>query len=77
EPILEVVGPVGDDASAPATFWGLVVVVGDLDAAVATLGDRVGTPRQAVQPGRRIATLRGEAGLGVPVAFMTPHSPRG
>ena len=43
EPILEVVGPVGDDPAAPATFWGLVVVVGDLDAAVARLGERVGS----------------------------------
>jgi hypothetical protein len=30
-------------------------------------------PKDAVQPGRRIATLRTrELGLSVPIAFMTP-----
>jgi hypothetical protein len=55
-----------------ATFWGLVVVVDDLDAACALLGDRIGGAKEAVQPGRRIATLRAEAGVGVPLALMTP-----
>ena len=36
------------------------------------LGDDLGAPRDAVQPGRRIATVRESAGLGVPVAFMSP-----
>jgi hypothetical protein len=35
------------------------------------LGDRLGEARDAVQEGRRIATLRREAGLAVPLAFMT------
>jgi hypothetical protein len=35
------------------------------------LGDLLGRPRDAVQPGRRIATLRAEAGLGPAIAFMT------
>ena len=56
---------------APATFWGLVFVVADLDAAGAVLGDRLGPARDAVQPGRRIATVRREAGLGLPVALIT------
>ena len=57
----------------PASFWGLVVNVEDLDAACALIGtDRVSAPRDAVQPGRRIATLRNEVGLGLPVALMTP-----
>jgi hypothetical protein len=56
----------------PAFFWGLAFVAPDLDATVAVLGDRVGEPRPAVQPGRRIATLRRSAGLSVPVALMTP-----
>jgi hypothetical protein len=56
----------------PATFWGLVVIVGDLDAACELLGpDRISAPKDAVQPGRRIATVRGDAGLGLPVALMT------
>jgi hypothetical protein len=55
----------------PAFFWGLAFLAPDLDAAVAALGDRVGEPRDAVQPGRRIATLRRSAGLAVPIALMT------
>ena len=56
----------------PAFFWGLAFVAPDLDATVAALGDRVGVVRSAVQPGRRIATLRRSAGLSVPIALMTP-----
>ncbi|HEX4807114.1 MAG TPA: hypothetical protein VFU94_14540 [Conexibacter sp.] len=56
----------------PAFFWGLAFTVADLDATVAAIGEeRCSPPRPAVQPGRRIATLRRAAGLGVPVALMT------
>ena len=66
--ILELV-ETGD--AAPA-FWGLVVTVSDLDAAAASLGELIGTPRDAVQPGRRIATVRRGAGLSVALALMSP-----
>jgi hypothetical protein len=56
----------------PAFFWGLAFICSDLDLTVGGLGDRVGEVRPAVQPGRRIATLRRSAGLTVPVALMTP-----
>jgi hypothetical protein len=57
----------------PAAFWGLVINVEDLDAAAARIGaDGIGEVIAAVQPGRRIATVRQEFGLGVPVALMTP-----
>ncbi|HEY5053186.1 MAG TPA: hypothetical protein VII45_07220 [Solirubrobacterales bacterium] len=56
----------------PAFFWGLALIAPDLDATVAGLGDRVSEARPAVQPGRRIATLRRSAGLAVPVALITP-----
>ena len=57
----------------PASFWGLVMNVEDLDVAVASLGpDLVTDPKPAVQPGRSIATILDAAGLGVPVALMTP-----
>ena len=69
--ILEVVGPRETDGEGPASFWGLVLVVDDLDVAAARLGPLLGTPRAAVQPGRRIATVRREAGLGTAVALMT------
>jgi hypothetical protein len=57
----------------PARFWGLVVVVADLDALAARLADRLGDIHPAVQPGRRIATLRDSAGVTTKVAFMDPE----
>jgi hypothetical protein len=63
----------GGGADRRAFFWGLAFVAPDLDSTVAALGDRVGEIRAAVQPGRRIATLRRSAGLTVPVALMTPN----
>jgi hypothetical protein len=56
----------------PAFFWGLAFAAPDLDATVAALGDQVGQIRPAVQPGRRIATLRRSAGLSLPAAMITP-----
>jgi hypothetical protein len=58
----------------PAFFWGLAFVAPDLERTVAFFGDRAGKIRPAVQPGRRIATLRRGAGLSLPVALMTPPS---
>jgi hypothetical protein len=58
----------------PAFFWGLAFVAPDLDATVAGLRDRVSEIRPAVQPDRRIATLRRTAGLTAPVALITPPS---
>jgi hypothetical protein len=70
--ILELVE--ADAAGAgPARFWGLVVVVHDLGALADGLGGLLGSIRDAVQPGRRIATLRESAGLGEAVAFMSPE----
>jgi hypothetical protein len=57
---------------APARLWGLAFTVSDLDRSVTRLAGHVSAPRDAVQPGRRIATLRRSAGLAVPVALMTP-----
>jgi len=57
----------------PAFFWGLALLAPDLDATVARLGGEVVSgPRPAVQPGRRIATLRRAADLALPVALITP-----
>lgn len=60
----------------PARFWGLVVVLSDLSWFERELGGPaalVGEPKDAVQPGRRIVTVKRAAGLGQPVAFMTPE----
>lgn len=76
EPILEVVqAPEGTsvarDPNGPARLWGLAFLVADMAQTAEALGDLLGRPRDAVQPGRRIATLRPEAGLGPAIAFMT------
>jgi hypothetical protein len=59
-------------SEGPTRFWGLVVIVSDLDALADRLGDLLRETRPAVQPGRRIAPLRSKAGLGPAVAFMDP-----
>jgi hypothetical protein len=55
----------------PARLWGLALSAADLDRAVAALGDHAGEARAAVQPGRRIATVKRSARLAVPVALMS------
>lgn len=77
EPILEVVQTPAEaiertGGDRPAFFWGLAFVAPEMDATVASLGDRVSEVRDAVQPGRRIVTLRRSAGLSLPVALITP-----
>ncbi|HVL96274.1 MAG TPA: hypothetical protein VM266_10485 [Solirubrobacteraceae bacterium] len=61
------------EAGREVRLWGLVAVVEDLDATAAGLGDRLGAIKDAVQPGRRIATVRPEAGLDTALAFMSPR----
>ena len=70
-PILEVVETEQAGEDAPARFWGITFATADLDVAAELLGDRVGRVKDAVQPGRRIATVREEAGLGLPVALIS------
>jgi catechol 2,3-dioxygenase-like lactoylglutathione lyase family enzyme len=72
EVILEVVGPPHPSGEEPARFWGLVAVVPDVDALVADAEPGLfGTPRAAVQDGRRIVTVSRAAGLTVALAFIT------
>ena len=60
-----------DGTDGPARFWGLALLSEDLELTVERLGENVSEIRAAVQPGRRIATLRRSAGLAVPVALMS------
>ena len=55
----------------PPHLWGLTVIAPHLDAL-----SGVGTPRDAVQPGRRIVTARRRDGLEAALAFITPRVPR-
>jgi hypothetical protein len=72
--ILELVHAPELDGGA-ARFWGLAIVVISLEELGERLGDRLGEVRPAVQPGRRIATLRSDAGVSPAVAFMSPRPP--
>ena len=58
-------------ADRPARLWGFALTVEDLDRTVELLSPHAGAARPAVQPGRRIATLRRSAGLSVPLALMS------
>jgi hypothetical protein len=71
--LVEVVEGTGLEPDAPARFWGLTAVVSDIDAAAVILGERLGRIKDAVQPGRRIATVRPEATGGLPLALITPR----
>lgn len=67
--IVELVGAPGGETR----LWGLVAVVPTVDDPHPALAPHLGEPRDAVQPGRRIATLRPSAGIGTAAAFMTPR----
>jgi hypothetical protein len=76
QPILELVGPVVADGDGPTRLWGLALTCDDLDAAADALGDRLGPVSDAVQSGRRIATVRTRPlGVSTPLALMSPHVP--
>ncbi len=59
----------GDD---PATWWGLALTVRDVDATAAFYGDHASDVKDAVQPGRRVCTLRSPRST-TPVLFISPH----
>lgn len=52
-------------------LWGFVLATQSFDEIIANAGDLVTEPKQAVQQGRQISTVKSSAGLGVPVALMT------
>lgn len=82
--ILEVVQQPGEQqadteptaAERPARLWGLALLSPELDRTIAVLGEHGGEPRDAVQPGRRIVTVKRSAGLAVPVAVMSARPAR-
>jgi catechol 2,3-dioxygenase-like lactoylglutathione lyase family enzyme len=75
EVILEVIGAPTGEGEGPSTFWGITHRVDDLDAAAAMLAERCGRIRDAVQPGRRIATLRTrELGMSVATALISARA---
>ena len=74
EVILELIGQPDNPGEGDPGFFGLAITVDDLDAAGELLGEHLGTAKDAVQEGRRIATLRHrEIGMSVATAFMSPE----
>lgn len=74
--IVEVVGvPPRHAGASGSRLWGITFICSHLDDAVAELGEGelVGRLRDAVQPGRRIVTFHRRAGLGLPVALISPE----
>lgn len=73
EVILELIGANEPQGDGPAAFFGLAYTVSDIDALPALYCEHLGRVKDAVQPGRRITTLRHkELGMSVATAFMSP-----
>ena len=78
EVILELIGPNKPRGDGPAAFFGLAYTVSDIDALPELYGEHLGRVKEAVQPGRRITTLRHkELGLSVATAFMSAGAQAG
>lgn len=72
--IVEVVGPLEQDPSAETQIWGLALVSSNLQTTAHVLGEHLDEPRDAVQPGRRIATMQTkQLDISVPIVVMSPH----
>lgn len=74
EVILEVIGSPDAAGEGSASLWGLTHTVADIEATAAWFGERTSPVKDAVQPGRRITTLRNrELGISVRTALISPH----
>jgi hypothetical protein len=72
EVIVEVVGSPETASEGPSTLWGITYVVADIDATASFFGDHTTPVKDAVQPGRRITTLRhDDLGMSVRTAMIT------
>ncbi|MCV7346504.1 VOC family protein [Mycolicibacterium rhodesiae] len=71
--ILEVVGSPGATGGGPSSLWGITYVVTDIDATAAFFGDHALRVKDAVQPGRRITTVKHrDLGMSVRTAMISP-----
>jgi hypothetical protein len=72
EVILELIGGEEPTGDGDAGFFGLAYTVEDLDATQRLLGPCLPNVKDAVQPGRRIATLKTrDLGIATAIAFMS------
>jgi hypothetical protein len=70
--IIEVVGSPESAGEGPSRLWGITYEVANIDAAARYLGDRTSPVKDAVQPGRRITTLRHhQLGMSVRTAMIS------
>jgi catechol 2,3-dioxygenase-like lactoylglutathione lyase family enzyme len=74
EVILELIGQPDSAGEGDPGFFGLAITVSDLDRVALDLGEHLGAVKDAVQDGRRIATLRHrDLGMSVAIALMSPE----
>lgn len=72
--ILEVVGSPGTSSGEPSSLWGITYVSEDIDASAAFFAEKASPVKEAVQPGRRITTVRHrDLGMSVRTALISPH----
>lgn len=77
EVIIEVVGSPDTVGNGPSTLWGLTYTVANIDTTATFFGDRSTPVKDAVQPGRRITTVRHhEFGMSVRTAMISTPRPR-
>jgi hypothetical protein len=70
--IIEAVGSPGAASEGPSTLWGITYVVADIDATASFFAENTTPVKDAVQPGRRITTLRHhELGMSVRSAMIS------
>ncbi len=74
QPILELIGPKEPQGDKPARFFGLAFTSEDLELTAKAMGGALHGSKDAVQPGRRIATLDKSAGSTIGFAVMSPHT---
>jgi len=73
--LLELVGPARQSigGASCAQIWGVTFVTPDFVGLERTAGALLGPARPAVQPGRQICIVGAGAGIGLQIAFLTPH----
>jgi hypothetical protein len=70
--IIEAVGSPAAANEGPSTLWGITYVVADIDTTASFFGENTTPVKDAVQPGRRITTLRHhELGISVRSAMIS------
>jgi len=74
QPILELIGPKEPMGDQPARFFGLAFTSEDLALTAKVMGEALHPSKDAVQAGRRIATLDKSAGSTIGIAIMSPHT---